>query len=245
MRGGFHFYRGSGLGAARYFDEGHKGAESYYTEDARVAVEIDTWQDGRRVGTATLAEAGDLVKWVEGLDPLTGEVKGIIRTGGPDRQPLRFVETVVNNPKSLSIVASQNPDVARALDRTLARQADEVARYMSEVAVTRIGPRGAQRDVGGLRVETARVTHLTSREGDPHRHVHLMLNTRVMAPDGTWRGLHSAALRQHIGAVQRVGERALSTDADLRRVLARHGYTLGPDGEIDQARGAVRMLSKR
>ena len=245
MKGGFHFYRGSGVAAAHYFDEGHRGAEAYYTEQARVAVAIDTWCAGEKVGTTTLAEAGDLVKWVEGMDPLTGEVKGLIRSGGPERQPLRFVEVAVNNPKSLSIVASQNPVVAEALDRTLARQADEVSRYFSAVAVTRVGPKGAQREVGGLRIETARVTHLTSREGDPHRHVHLMLNTRVMAPDGSWRGLHSAALRQHLGAIHERGARVLVTDIELRRTLAAEGYTLGRDGEIDQARDAVPLLSKR
>ena len=245
VRGGMHFYRGSGAGAARYFDEGHRGAEAYYTEVARVAVEIDTWAAGQRAGTTVLAEPGDLVRWVEGVDPGSGEVKGIIRLGGADRQPLRFVEVVVNNPKSLSVVASQNPAVAAALDRTLARQADEIARYLSAVAVTRIGARGAQQEVGGLQVETARVTHLTSREGDPHRHVHLMLNTRVKTPDGTWHALHSAAIRQHIRAVHERGARVLLTDGELRAVLATQGYTLGADGEIDQARAAVVLLSKR
>jgi exodeoxyribonuclease V alpha subunit len=240
-----HFYRGSGAGAARYFDEGHQGAEAYYTEQERVAVAIDTWRAGERAGSTVLAEPGDLVMWVEGVDPATGEVKGVIRSGGADRQPLRFVEVVVNNPKSLSIVASQDPVVAEALDRTLARQADEIAKYLSSVAVTRIGPRGAQREVGGLTVETARVTHLTSREGDPHRHVHLMLNTRVKTRDGAWHGLHSAAIRQHIRAVNERASRVLITDMELRAVLGGEGYTLGADGEIDQARGAVDLLSKR
>ena len=135
--------------------------------------------------------------------------------------------------------------VAAALDGALGRQADEIARYLSAVAVTRVGGRGAQVEVGGLAVETARVTHLTSREGDPHRHVHLMVNTRVKTADGSWHGLHSAAVRQHIRAVQELGMRVLVSDVGLRRVLAGEGYTLGADGEIDQARGAVALLSKR
>ncbi len=245
MKGGMHFYRGSGVGAAKYFDEGHQGAEAYYSENARVAVEIDTWKAGERAGRTTLAAEGDLIKWVEGIDPKSGEVKGLIRTGGADRQPLRFVEVVVNNPKSLSILASQNPVISAALDAMLDRQADEIARYLSAVAVTRIGPRGAQVEVGKLTVETARVRHLTSREGDPHRHVHLMMNTRVKAPDGSWRGLHSAAIRQQIQAVNERGTRVLMTDLGLRQALASQGYTLGADGEVDQARGAVALLSKR
>jgi exodeoxyribonuclease V alpha subunit len=245
VKGGMHFYRGSGLGAAKYFDEGHQGAEAYYSENARVAVEIDTWKAGERAGRTTLAAEGDLIKWVEGIDPKSGEVKGLIRAGGADRQPLRFVEVVVNNPKSLSIVASQNPMVSAALDAVLDRQADEIARYLSTVAVTRIGPRGAQVEVGNLTVETARVRHLTSREGDPHRHVHLMMNTRVKAPDGSWRGLHSAGIRQQIRAVNERGTRVLITDLGLRAALASQGYTLGADGEVDQARTAVALMSKR
>jgi exodeoxyribonuclease V alpha subunit len=240
-----HFYRGSGTGAARYFDEGHRGAETYYSEQSRVAVGIDAWRSGERVGTTVLAEAGELVQWVEGSDPKTGEVKGVIRSGGKEREPLRFVEMVVNNPKSLSIVASQNPVVSSAYDKVLSRQADEIAKYLSSVAVTRIGPRGAQREVGDLRIETARVLHLTSREGDPHRHIHLMLNTRVMTPDGAWHGLHSAAIRQHIRAVNERGSRILLSDGELRTALFGEGYSLGADGEIDQARGAVELLSKR
>ena len=249
MKGGIHFYRGSGAGAEKYFDEvpGRSAGRSaeYYTEQNRVVAEIDAWQLSRRASMTVEAERGEFAKWVEGVDPATGETKGRIRAGGPNREPLRFVEVVVNNPKSLSVVASQNPVIAAALDRTLARQADEVAKRLSSVAVTRVGPRGAQRDVGGLVVETARVSHLTSREGDPHRHVHLMLNTRVKTPDGTWRGLHSAAIRQHIGAINELGSRVLATDIDLRTVLAGEGYTLGIDGEIDQARGAVALMSKR
>ncbi len=192
-----------------------------------------------------LAEPGDLVRWVEGLDPASGEPKGTIRSGGEDRQPLRFVEIVVNNPKSLSIVATQNPAVAAVLDRELERQADEIAKYLSAVAVTRVGPGGAQREVGALTLETARVTHLTSREGDPHRHVHLMVNTRVKTPDGTWHALRSVAIRQHIGAIHARGMRVLLCDQELHKVLASEGYTLGVDGEIDQVRGAVELLSKR
>ena len=240
-----HFYRGSGAGAARYFDEGHGQAEAYYTEGHQAAVEVGRWRDGERLESTVLEERGALEAWVEGRDPATGEVKGVIRPGGPERQPLRFVEVVVNNPKSLSVVATQDPVIAAALERVMARQADEVCRYISAVAVTRVGPRGHQVEVGGLELEAAQVTHLTSREGDPHRHVHLMVNARVKTPAGTWRSLHSVALRQHIGAINALGHRVLVTDRSLRAALAAQGYTLGADGEVDQARAAIALMSKR
>ena len=181
---------------------------------------------------------------MEGRDLATGEVKGVIRPGGPERAPLRFVEVVVNNPKSLSVLATQDPVVAAALERVMDRQADEVCRYLSRVAITRTGRQGAQVEQGGLELETARVTHLTSREGDPHRHIHLMVNARVKAPDGAWRGLHSVALRQHIGAINALGH-VLVTDRGLHQALASRGYSLGADGEVDQAREAVSLMSKR
>jgi exodeoxyribonuclease V alpha subunit len=240
-----HFYRGSGHGAAKYFEEGHGRAEAYYSEGHQAAVQVDSWRGRERLFSAVLADRGALEVWVEGQDPATGEVKGFIRPGGPDRAPLRFVEVVVNNPKSLSVVATQDPMVAAALERVMSHQADEVSRYLSQVAVTRTGRRGAQVELGGLALETARVTHLTSREGDSHRHVHLMVNARVQAPDGAWKGLHSVALRQHIGAINALGHRVLVTDKGLHQALASRGFTLGADGEVDQARAAVRLMSKR
>ena len=245
MKGGMHFYRGSGTGAAKYFEEGHGRAEAYYTEGHQAVVQVDAWRGGERLSSAVLDGRGELEAWVEGRDPATGEVKGFIRPGGPERAPLRFVEVVVNNPKSLSVVATQDPVVAAALERVMERQADEIGKYLSRVAVTRAGRRGAQVEQGGLELETARVTHLTSREGDPHRHVHLMLNARVKAPDGTWRGLHSVALRQHIPAINALGHRVLVTDQGLHQALASRGYSLGADGEVDQARAAVELMSKR
>ena len=240
-----HFYRGSGVGAAWYFDEAHRGVDAYYGEEGRVVVGVDSWSGGERVGGTVVLGRGDLVRWVEGVDLVSGEAKGVIRSGGEGRGVLRFVEVVVNNPKSLSVVACQDPVVADVLDGVLARQADEVCRYLSRVAVCRVGGRGAQVEVGGLVIETARVTHLTSREGDPHRHVHLMLNARVRTGEGEWRGLHSVAVRQHIRAVNALAGRVLVTDRQLREVLAGRGYTLGVDGEVDQARAVVGLFSKR
>ena len=245
MKGGLHFYRGDGKGATAYFEEGHHRAEAYYSEHGRQEVLVSTWEGGRKVGADRPLAGAALGAWVEGLDPETRQPKGKVRAPGPGREPLRFVEATMNNPKSLSVVASQDPAVAKALDALLERQAEAVSAYFSKVAVTRVGPRGAQEELGGLRVEVARVHHYSARGGDPHHHVHLMLNMRAQARDGTWHGLHSAALRSHIRAVNNLGHRVLMTDAAFAQALAAEGYSLGKDGEIEQARGAVRLLSKR
>ncbi|MGH7697948.1 MAG: AAA family ATPase, partial [Candidatus Dormibacteria bacterium] len=240
-----HFYRGSGAQAAMYMTEGHLGAEVYYSEQARVDIAIDTWADGVRVASTHATQAGEFAKWVEGLDLATGELKGVMRSGGPTRQPLRFVEQVINNPKSLSIVAAVNPVVAQALDEVLGAQADELGRYYSRVAVTRVGGRANQAEVGGLVIETARVTHYTSREADPHRHIHLMLNVRAQLGDATWHSIHSAALRGHIAATNAIAHGVMMGDPGLRTALASQGLSLGPDGEVNEARDAVGALSKR
>ncbi len=107
---------------ARHFDEGHRGAEAYHSEGGDAVVRVDTWRASERLGNTELADRGALAAWVEGRDPVTGEVKGVIRSGGVVRAPLRFVEVTVNNPRSLSVVTSQDPVVASALDGVLTRQ---------------------------------------------------------------------------------------------------------------------------
>jgi exodeoxyribonuclease V alpha subunit len=51
--------------------------------------------------------------WVGGYDPATGAPKGRARA---DAQALRFVEVVVNGPKSWSLVAVLHPEIAAAFD---------------------------------------------------------------------------------------------------------------------------------
>ena len=72
---------------------------------------------------------------MKGRDPITGEVKGVVRPGGPSGRACASWR-VVNNPKSLSVVATQDPVVAAALEQVMARQADEISKYLSGVAVT-------------------------------------------------------------------------------------------------------------
>ncbi len=239
---------GPGRAALSYFKNtctGQEHAGAYHVEHGQLVAEVDSWRAGARVGATRGLGDEQFLQWLSGVDPATGEVKGQIRGSDGPRAAGRYTEKVVNNPKTLSIVASQNPAVAAALDALLDAQAAAIAGYVSRVAVVRKGPAGGQVEVGGVTVETARVTHATSREGDPHAHVHLLVNTRAQLPDGSWGAVHTRSLWKHGPAINALAQQVLLTDETFRAVLAEQGFTLGADGEIDQARDAVDLMSKR
>ena len=87
--------------------------------------------------------------------------------------------------------------------------------------------------------------HHTSRAGDPHRHLHLQINARVLAED-TWRGLHTVGVRDSIDAINGIGHAAVMTDPGFRTALAAHGFTLDADtGEVVQLADFVGPFSAR
>ena len=74
-------------------------------------------------------------------------------------------------------------------------------------------------------IEAVTVRHYTSRAGDPHRHLHLQINARVLA-EGRWRGLHTVGVRDSLDAINGIGHAAVMTDPAFRAALAAHGFTL-------------------
>ena len=247
MKGGWVAGR-SPAAAVAYFrqtcgEQVHAGA--YHLERGGLVAEVDAYRDGLKVGETRGYGDSEFLAWLSGVDPESGHVKGQIRGSDGIRAAGRYTEKVVNNPKTVSVVASQNPRVAAALDALVDAQAEEIARYVSRVAVVRKGSAGAQVEVSGVEVETARVTHATSREGDPHTHVHLLINTRAQLPDGSWGAVHTRSLWRHGQAINELAQQVLLTDENFRRVLTEEGFTLGADGEIEQARAAVAVMSKR
>jgi hypothetical protein len=50
---------------------------------------------------------------------------------------------------------------------------------------------GAQEVVPIEQMQVVGITHRTSRAGDPHRHIHMQIGTRVWAA-GKWRALDTA-----------------------------------------------------
>lgn len=240
MHGGVKFYRGSAAAARSYVEADHSRADDYYLAEGTGLAEHYL------AGPGAVQRVGDLdgatyERWVAGYDVLTGAAKGRLRD---DARALRFVEVVVNGPKSWSLAAALHPDIATAYDAAMDRAASEVIGWVAEHATTRVGPRGRQVQVPVEMVEAAVVRHYTSRAGDPHRHLHVQINARVFAR-GTWRGLHSVGLVDSIEALNGIGHAAVMCDPEFRAALAARGYSLDDDGEIQQLAPYAGRFSQR
>ena len=79
--------------------------------------------------------------------------------------------------EKLSIAAEAWDDVSAAMDRAGA----EMGRWLAENTFTLVRVDGVDRWVHVDSVEVATVRHRTSRAGDPHRHVHYQISSRVHA----------------------------------------------------------------
>ncbi|MGI8722393.1 MAG: MobF family relaxase, partial [Geodermatophilaceae bacterium] len=243
MHGGVKVYRGAAGPARTYVEADRSRADDYYlAEGTGVA----------RRYAATGAGAGRVVElpgldgeayesWVAGHDPETGQPRGRLRT---DEHAVRFVEVVVNGPKSWSLAAELHPDVAAAYEGAQDRAATEIIGWLAQHATTRVGPRGGQVAVPLDCVEAAVVRHYTSRAGDPHRHLHLQVNARVFAA-GRWRGIDTVAVRDSIAAINGIGHAAVACDPAFRTALAGHGYSFDASGEISQLAPYVGPFSRR
>src|SRR5690348_2851042 len=174
MHGGLKVYTGAPAAARCYVEAGRGRADDYYLAEGTGVARRFTATEGRVVEVSPLT--GDAYEaWVAGRDPGTGEPRGRLRS---DSNAVRFVEVVVNGPKSWSLAAALHPDIAAAYDAAQDRAAEQIVGWLSAHASTRVGPRGGQVQVPLQVLEAVTIRHHTSRAGDPHRHLHLQLNAR-------------------------------------------------------------------
>ena len=239
VKGGVKVYRGAAAAARHYVEADRRRADDYYlTEGTGIA---EHYSASPAAGVTRLEPlSGDGYEaWVAGVDPGTGVAKGRLRT---DANGVRFVEVTVNGPKTWSLAAELHPDISAAYDAAQDAAAKQIIGWLAQHSTTRVGPRGAQVQVPVSGIDAAVVRHYTSRAGDPHRHLHLQVNARVLA-EGQWRGLHTVGVRDSIEAINGIGHAAVMTDPGFRAALARHGFTLDPaTGEVTQlvrVRGSV------
>ncbi|SFU09017.1 AAA domain-containing protein [Geodermatophilus amargosae] len=240
MRGGMKIYTGAPTAARCYVEMGRGRADDYYLAEGTGIARRYAASGGQVRQFAPLS--GDAYEtWVAGSDPATGEPRGRLRT---DDRAVRFVEVVVNGPKSWSLAAALHPDIAAAYDAAQDRAVEQILAWLSEHGTTRVGPRGGQVQVPVEALEATAVRHHTSRAGDPHRHVHLQLLARVFAA-GKWRGLHTVAIRDSLAAINGIGHAAMATDPHPRAAWAAHGFTADDTGELLQLAAYVGPMSAR
>src|ERR687889_2352083 len=233
-------YAGPPAAARAYLEADRGRADDYYLTEGTGLARRFVACDGRVAEGAPLT--GETYgTWVAGRDPDTGDPRGRLRT---DERAVRFVEVVVNDPKSWSLAAAVHPDIAAAYDAAQDRAAAQIIGWLAAHAITRIGPRGGQVQVPVEVLEAVTVRHHTSRAGDPHRHLHLQTGARVFAA-GRWPGLHTVGVRDFLAAINGIGHAAVACDPQFRTALAAHGYTLDATGEIQELAGYVGPFSAR
>jgi exodeoxyribonuclease V alpha subunit len=241
MHGGMNPYRGSPAEARHYVEADRGRADDYYLAEGTGIAERYTASPEAGVHRLAPLTGDGYEAWVAGVDPDTGVPKGRLRN---DDQAVRFAEVIVNGPKSWSLAAELHPDISRAYDAAQDRAATQIIGWLAQHSTTRVGPRGAQVQVPVQEIEAVTVRHHTSRAGDPHRHLHLQINARVLAED-TWRALHTVGIRDSLDAINGIGHAAVMTDRAFRATLAAHGFTLDETGEVRELREFVGPFSAR
>jgi conjugative relaxase-like TrwC/TraI family protein len=242
VHGGVKVYRGAASAARAYVEADRSRADDYYLAEGSGLARRFGAAAGCGVVDLGVLDGDGYETWVAGRDPDTGESRGRLRH---DDQAVRFVEITVNGPKTWSLAAALNPEVAAAYDTAQDRAAEQIIGWVAEHATTRVGPRGRQVQVPVERIEAVTVRHYTSRAGDPHRHLHLQVNARVFA-EGKWRGLHTVGFRDSIEALNGIGHAAVATDPEFRTTLEAAGFTLDPaTSEIEELAPYVGRFSER
>ncbi len=129
MHGGVKFYRGSPGAARSYVEADRSRVDDYYlAEGTGVATRLVALAPGVGGGVgggphASVEVGGRLdgaayERWVAGYDVDTGAAKGRLRT---DARGLRFVEVVVNGPKTWSLAGTLHPEIAAGVSDVLCK----------------------------------------------------------------------------------------------------------------------------
>ena len=246
MKGGVILFRGSGAAARRYVEADRSGADEYYLGADDAVAEYAVIDSAGEVTTERSLSADEYEGWVDWINPALGEQMGTPRKPGEVRKgsPL-FAEMTINAPKSLSVAAALHPEVSAALDAAQQDALAEIRRFLGQHSVTLAGPRGAQEVVPIEHMQVVGIRHKTSRAGDPHRHIHMQIGTRVWAA-GKWRALTTAALFKQQGAIRALGTAVIAAHPQLAQTLAEHDLTLDPvSGEVAELEPFNAVMSKR
>ncbi|KAB1641609.1 AAA family ATPase [Gulosibacter chungangensis] len=246
MKGGVILFRGSGAAARRYVEADRSRADEYYLDADNAVAEYAVLDASGEVTDTRSLTAEEYEGWVDWTEPITGESMGTPRKPGEGSKgsPL-FAEMTLNAPKSLSVAAALHPEVSAALDAAQQDALAEIRRWLGQHSVTRVGPRDQREVLPIERMQVVGIRHKTSRAGDPHRHIHMQIGTRVRAA-GKWRALDTAALFKQQGVIRALGTAVIAAHPHLAQTLGEHGLTLDPvSGEVVELRPFNGVMSKR
>lgn len=246
MKGGVILFRGSGAAARRYVEADRSRADDYYLGADDAVAEYSVLDGSGEVMASRSLAAEEYEAWVDWTEPITGESMGTPRAAaeGTKGSPL-FAEMTINAPKSLSVAAALHPEVSEALDAAQHDALGEIRRWLGQHSVTRVGPRDAREVAPIEHMQVVGIRHKTSRAGDPHRHIHMQIGTRVWAA-GKWRALDTAALFKQQGAIRALGTAVIAAHPHLAQTLAERGLTLDPvSGEVMELEPFNAVMSKR
>lgn len=220
MKGGVILFRGTGAAARRYVEADRSRADEYYLGADNALSEYTVLDASGEVTAAMSLSAVEYEGWVDWHDPVTGESMGTPRNPGEGSKgsPL-FAEMTINAPKSLSVAAALHPEVSSALDQAQQDALGEIRRWLGQHSVIRVGPRDAREVLPIEQMQVVGIRHKTSRAGDPHRHIHMQIGTRVFAA-GKWRALDTAALFKQQGAIRALGTAVIAAHPHLAQTLA-------------------------
>ncbi|MBW9121235.1 AAA family ATPase [Microbacterium trichothecenolyticum] len=184
---------------------------------------------------------GALRVWLTGHDPATGEERG--------KSQLRaeadlLLDGTLNHAKSYSIAALLHPGLAAEFEALQDRIRDRTILLWQRELNARRGHGGLIRE-SISRLEVVELRHRRSRALDPHIHRHLWLNVKVQGEDGKWSNVDSRVAMKFHTVINAEGELAARSDPQWIAALARHGLTIGADGEIAELAAAVAPLSRR
>jgi TrwC relaxase len=123
MHGGLKVYRGSPAAARSYVEADRGRVDDYYLAEGTGVAQryLAAPEAGVRDGGTLTGDAYEA--WVGGYDPATGAPKGRVRT---DAAAVRFVEVVVNGPKTWSLAAALDPGIAEAYDAAQGRASQQI-----------------------------------------------------------------------------------------------------------------------
>jgi hypothetical protein len=164
---------------------------------------------------------------------------------GELRQGVRGYEYGVNMPKSASVAAWLDDDLAVVLKAAQERAALLGVQAVLGGARVRLTEGGVTRMVGVDEFEVAVFGHDGSREGDPHAHLHVQVGAKVFV-EGKWRALAGRSMTRALADWKATVTAALATDPQWVAACAARGLTVTEGGGIAEiGMHAELLFSKR